>query len=109
MAGLLVKLISALIKAEKKDNKRLRTVPAIDLSRYSGLWYEIARLPNRFEIECAGDVTAQYTVLSESKLSVINQCRQKNGQLTKAVGEARLASKEGPNSQLQVRFAPTFL
>ncbi len=109
VAGLLVLLISALIKAEKRDKKRLRTVPAIDLSRYSGLWYEIARLPNRFENKCAGDVTAQYTVLSESKLSVMNQCRHKNGQLTKAFGEARLASKEGHNSHLKVRFAPTFL
>ncbi|MBA3768705.1 MAG: lipocalin family protein, partial [Acidobacteria bacterium] len=93
VAGLLMLLISALVKAEKKDKKPLQVLPSIDLSRYSGLWYEIARLPNRFENKCVGDVTAKYAVQSESNLRVINQCRQKNGKLTKAIGEARLAIK----------------
>ena len=41
----------------------LQTVPHMDLKRYVGRWYEIARYPTRFEKDCACDVTATYTQL----------------------------------------------
>lgn len=99
---------SAIVRANKADSP-LTVVPSVDLSRYSGLWYEIARLPNRFEKKCVGDVTADYTVLSGNRLRVVNRCRKTNGQITEARGVARLADKRGPNSRLKVRFAPSFL
>jgi apolipoprotein D and lipocalin family protein len=34
------------------------TVSQVDLNRYVGTWHEIARLPNRFQDQCAGNVTA---------------------------------------------------
>ena len=37
----------------------LRVVPTVDLTRYAGTWYEIARLPNRFQDKCAGEVVAE--------------------------------------------------
>ena len=37
----------------------LETVDYVDLDRYLGLWYEIARFPNGFEENCEG-VTAEY-------------------------------------------------
>jgi apolipoprotein D and lipocalin family protein len=109
VAGLLMLLASALVKAEKKEKAPLRVVPSVDLTRYEGLWYEIARLPNRFQNDCAGDVTANYTLLNENRIEVINRCRRKDGTFTKAKGVARLADDEGPNSRLKVRFAPSFL
>jgi apolipoprotein D and lipocalin family protein len=109
ITGLLLIFGALSIKAEKQKREPLRVVPAVDLARYAGLWYEVARLPNRFEKKCASDVTAQYEGLGSSRLKVINQCRQRDGRLTKAVGEARIASKDGSNSRLKVRFAPGFL
>ena len=35
----------------------LIAVPRVDLERYAGTWYEIARYPNRFQKDCAGDRT----------------------------------------------------
>lgn len=87
----------------------LETVPAVDFNRYAGLWYEIARLPNRFEKSCAGDVTASYTPLENGELRVINQCLKQNGEMKRAVGRARRADKTGEPSKLKVRFAPGFL
>jgi len=86
----------------------LEVVPSVDLSRYAGKWYEIARLPNRFQKKCAGEVTAEYS-LSGDQLTVLNQCRLNNGQTDQAKGTARLASKNGPTSKLEVRFAPVWL
>lgn len=89
--------------------KTLEVAPSVDLSRYAGRWYEIARLPNRFQNSCAGDVVAAYSLVEGGQLKVVNQCRQNNGQTTSAEGEARLAGKSGPNSKLKVRFAPVWL
>ena len=108
-AGLLVLFAALMVKAERKEKEPLRVVPSVDLPRYAGVWYEVARLPNRFEEKCAGDVTAEYTLQGSDRLKVVNRCRKKDGQVSAAVGEARLADKRGPNSRLKVRFAPGFL
>ena len=109
VAGVLLMFGALIVKASQKDKEPLRVVPSVDLERYEGLWYEIARLPNRFEEKCAGDVTAQYERLVDGRLKVVNSCRKKDGKMTKAEGVARLADKSGPNSRLEVRFAPSFL
>lgn len=97
------------VLADADDVKKLEAVPTVDLSRYAGKWYEVARLPNRFQQKCAGEVTATYALLAGKRVNVINECRQKNGQMIRAMGQARLASPNGPNSKLEVRFAPAWL
>ena len=87
----------------------LRVVPEVDLVRYAGQWYEIARLPNRFQKQCAGEVIANYTLRPDGKITVLNRCRLENGGQIQAEGLARLSAKELPNSMLKVRFAPAFL
>ena len=86
----------------------LTVVSAVDLQKYSGVWYEIARLPNRFQRECAGNVTATYTVDGD-ELIVVNRCRTENGELMAAEGRARRAGDDLPTAKLKVRFAPAFL
>jgi lipocalin len=49
----------------------LETVPRVDLDRYQGKWYEVARLPNRFQSDCAG-ATAEYGLREDGKISVLN-------------------------------------
>lgn len=108
-AGLFVLAAALLVRGEKKGRAPLGVVPSVDLSRYAGRWYEIARLPNRFEEKCAGDVTAEYTPLGDGRIKVVNRCRKKDGRMTEAEGVARPADKSGANSRLKVRFAPAFL
>jgi hypothetical protein len=45
----------------------LPTQDWVDLARYAGRWYEIARLPNRFQEQCAGDVAASYTLRPDGR------------------------------------------
>ena len=87
----------------------LRAVPSIDIGRYLGLWYEIARLPNSFQEKCAGEVTATYSLFDDGDIRVVNRCRKEDGEMTEAEGRARRATVDGPNSKLKVRFAPAFL
>ncbi len=82
----------------------MRVAPWVDLNRYAGKWFEIARLPNRFQRACASDTTATYTLRPDGKISVVNQCRQADGTLKSARGTARVASAKGPNTKLKVTF-----
>jgi apolipoprotein D and lipocalin family protein len=109
LAGCAVFALGALVKAGKDERKPLRVVPSIDPERYAGTWYEVARLPNRFQKKCAGDVAATYTLRSDGGLDVVNRCRKADGRLTSVKGRARVADRRGPNSKLEVRFAPAFL
>jgi apolipoprotein D and lipocalin family protein len=106
--GLILLPVLALSKANDSDTKLVQVVPSVDLSRYTGKWHEIARLPNRFQKDCSGEVTATYSLLGEGQLKVVNECR-KNGRIERAEGKARLAAKDGPSSKLEVRFAPSWL
>lgn len=81
----------------------LAVVGAVDLSRYAGRWYEIARLPNRFEKKCADSVTATYTLRSDGRVDVVNRCRKANGEYTTARGKAKIVDKK-TNAKLKVTF-----
>ncbi len=93
----------ALLHAESADLP-MKVVPSIELTRYAGKWYEIARLPNRFQRNCAGDTTATCQLRPDGKLSVLNECRRPDGRVISAKGTARVASAKGPNTKLKVTF-----
>lgn len=80
-----------------------RTADFVDLGRYSGLWYEIARYPNRIQRACAGDATAQYTLLRNGRFAVVNTCRNANGTLEHVRGTARVVDRR-TNAKLKVTF-----
>lgn len=88
---------------------RVRSAQYVDLRRYLGRWYEIARLPTPHEKSCVSDVTARYGVIGKrGPLSVINQCRQASGQMRTAGGVARVVEGKS-NARLKVSFAPRLL
>jgi apolipoprotein D and lipocalin family protein len=109
IAGCLATLSGIAIARAAEEKRPLRVVPEVDLPRYAGQWYEIARLPNRFQKRCGGEVTAQYTVQANGKISVLNRCRLESGEQIQAEGVARVVGKGQPNSILKVRFAPVLL
>ena len=109
LTGLFLVLLSNIfVGAQASATQPVRTVPSVDLNRYSGKWYEIARYPNKFQKQCVGNVTANYTVKQNGKLEVLNGCLKKDGLLNSARAEAKIADK-ATNAKLKVRFAPSFL
>ena len=91
------------------EDAAVRSVPSVDLTRYAGRWFEIARYPNRFQKVCVGDVTADYERRPDTRIRVVNRCRTRDGSTTEAAGVARLATPGGSTARLKVRFAPAFL
>lgn len=86
----------------------LKTVNTVNIERYAGRWYEIAKYPNRFQKSCASDTTADYVLKSNGRIEVTNRCLKKDGKINRAVGEAKTVDK-ATNAKLKVRFAPGFL
>lgn len=85
----------------------VQTVPSVNLDRYVGEWFEIARFPNRFQRQCLGDVRATYAQRPDGRLDVVNRCRTADGE-TEARGVARIVDAQ-TSATLKVRFAPSWL
>ena len=109
LASLLLLVPLASLQPDDSTGAPLRVVPQVDLARYAGTWYEIARFPNRFQKQCVGNVTATYTLLEDGQIKVVNRCRNEEGTIEEADGRARRKSDAEPPAKLQVRFAPAFL
>lgn len=81
---------------------------SVELNRYLGRWYELARYENSFEKGCEG-VTADYSLRSDGKIKVLNSCREGSptGRLRSSEGKAKIV--EGSrNAKLKVSFFGPF-
>jgi apolipoprotein D and lipocalin family protein len=79
----------------------VQTVSFVDLERYAGKWYEVARFPTRFQRDCIGS-TADYAIIGDGRLSVLNTCYMQDGKTRTIQGEARV---DGENTaRLKVTF-----
>ena len=87
-----------------KAQKNLSVVSSVDLNRYAGKWYEIARLPFSFEskLKC---ITAKYTLREDGKIKVENAGRliSKPEKINNAKGKAFIPDKNAPG-KLKVQF-----
>ena len=78
-------------------------VARVDLERYTGTWYELAKIPNRFQKQCVGGTTATYSLRDDGRLDVVNRCRKGNGEIDEARGIAKVVDPE-TRSRLKVSF-----
>lgn len=81
---------------------------SVDLTRYTGLWYELARYENGFERGCEG-VTAEYAAKPNGEVAVLNTCRKgsPSGAAKTIEGSARVVPESG-NAKLKVSFFGPF-
>jgi apolipoprotein D and lipocalin family protein len=80
----------------------------VDLTRYLGKWYEMARYEAGFEKDCEA-ATAEYALRPDGLVSVVNSCRQDtpDGPLRTARARARIVPDSG-NAKLKVSFFGPF-
>lgn len=80
----------------------VKTVDHVDLQRYAGKWYEVARIPNRFQKKCDRDVSADYSFEGDA-IKVHNSCVNAAGRITDIVGKAKVVDARS-NAKLKVTF-----
>lgn len=81
-------------------------VKELELARYMGKWYEIARFDHRFE-RGLDRVTAVYSLCDDGKIEVITAVN-KDGRLHEARGKAKMPDPDEPG-KLKVIFFLVFL
>ena len=101
-------LTAATATASAQHAAPLQPIFRLDAQRYVGRWYEIAKFPNSFQRKCVADTSADYSLMPEGGLRVVNQCRLDNGQMDQAIGVARQIGGDS-SAKLEVRFAPAWL
>ena len=86
----------------------LTTVPAVDLAKYAGTWYEIASYPQSFQKGCTA-TTANYAARADGDITVVNRCRKDSleGEEDTAEGRARVVDT-ATHAKLEVSFFRPF-
>lgn len=99
---LFISLAVFIFTACSYKDPNIKSVQRVDLDRYLGAWYEIARYEHSFEKDCK-NVTATYSVKENNKIKVINKCTKiTTNEKTEAIGEAYAI--DNTNSKLKVSF-----
>lgn len=111
--GLAMALLCAALGAHAADAPPAAAAPlapiaTLDLPRYMGTWYEVAKFPNRFQGQCTGPASAEYSLQPGGTVQVVNRCPLADGKVDQAIGQARRIGPEG-SPTLEVRFAPAWL
>lgn len=99
----LVLIFSMQLHGQNKTETLLTTVKSVDLEMYVGTWYEIAKIPNRFQSDCAKNTTATYSRNEDGTIKVVNRCVEEDGEIDEAQGVARIVDKIN-NTKLEVSF-----
>lgn len=102
--GIIHVVDSVLIPTATTPENEVKTVSQVDVKRYLGKWYEIARFEQSFQKGC-GSVTADYSLRSNGKVNVLNTCVFENGTVKTAKAIASVVDKK-TNSKLKVSFVP---
>lgn len=99
--------VSAQHTAAATELPPVKTIATLDVPRYMGTWYEIAKFPNRFQAKCTANTRARYLAQTDGAVQVLNSCMTADGTID-ALGLAKqVGSTTSP--KLQVRFAPAWL
>ncbi|MES2475728.1 MAG: lipocalin family protein [Verrucomicrobiota bacterium] len=64
-----------------------QTEAKVDVARYAGKWFEVARLPKWFQRRCVS-ATADYSVNPDGSIKVVNTCIRKDGSTKTITGSA---------------------
>ena len=115
LPGVLIFLIIAVLTGCTMEARSLlgetldppETVAQVDLQRYAGRWYEIAKLPNAFQSGCVANTTAEYALREDGRIDVVNRCLTDDGEIDQAEGVARVVDPDS-NAKLQVSFVQLF-
>ncbi|MCF8412279.1 MAG: lipocalin family protein [Melioribacteraceae bacterium] len=100
---LIVIFVTGCSVPEEMKTDHIPSIKNFDVERYMGKWYEIARLPNRFE-EGLSNVTATYSLEPDGEIKVLNQgFDDEEGEWSSAEGEAWVKDPAKP-AELKVAF-----
>ncbi len=85
----------------------LEAVADVDLKRYMGNWHEMARLPNKHQMDCV-KTEAIYGMDEKGAISITNRCSLADGSIKLIKGIAKIEDPQS-TAKLKVNFVPSWL
>src|SRR5512143_663584 len=104
---LIIILFSVFNVMAQNDNTQPVTVDHVNLNKYTGIWYEIAKIPNSFQKKCVSNSAARYSLNEDGTIKVVNSCKNADGKLDSSEGVAKIVDTK-TNSKLEVSFVSIF-
>ncbi|HEX8250809.1 MAG TPA: lipocalin family protein [Pyrinomonadaceae bacterium] len=92
------------VNGQNTKTGEMKTVSFVDLKRFGGTWYEIARYPNKLKKQCVGNTTATYNFKPDGEVEVVSRCLNKDGKIEDATGTATIIDRQ-TNAKLKGSFA----
>jgi len=99
---------SAQAQSSEATPAPLESIASLDVPRYMGTWYEVAKYPNWFQKRCISNTSATYAMQPNGMLQVLNRCQKEDGSMSEALGAAKQVG-DATSPKLEVRFAPAWL
>ncbi|MFY8274890.1 lipocalin family protein [Pseudoalteromonas sp. SSDWG2] len=107
MRNKIIILLTLMLSACTSMPEQVAPVTPFDLQKYTGTWYEIARMPHSFE-EGLSKVTATYSINEDGTVKVLNKgFDAQQGQWSSAEGKAKFVGSDNVG-HLQVSFFGPF-
>lgn len=103
-----IPLASAQTQSAEIPPAPLEAIASLDVPRYMGTWYEVAKYPNWFQKRCIANTSATYAIQPNGMLQVLNRCQKEDGSMSEALGAAKQVG-DANSPKLEVRFAPAWL
>jgi apolipoprotein D and lipocalin family protein len=103
-----IPLVSAQAQSADITPPPLEAIASLDVPRYMGTWYEVAKYPNWFQKRCIANTSATYAIQPNGMLQVLNRCQKEDGSMSEALGAAKQVG-DANSPKLEVRFAPAWL
>jgi len=103
-----VPLASAQVQSSEALPAPLESIASLDVPRYMGTWYEVAKYPNWFQKRCIANTSATYATQPNGMVQVLNRCQKEDGSMSEALGAAKQIG-DATSPKLEVRFAPAWL
>ena len=103
-----VPLASAQTQSSEAAPAPLESIASLDVPRYMGTWYEVAKYPNWFQKRCIANTSATYAIQPNGMLQVLNRCQKEDGSMSEALGAAKQVG-DATSPKLEVRLAPAWL
>jgi apolipoprotein D and lipocalin family protein len=85
--------VMAAVIMNQASAQKITPVTGFSLEKYLGTWYEVARMPFRYE-NGLSDITATYGMRDDGKVSVVNRGIKDNGKESVARGKAKFAGAQ---------------
>ena len=105
----LIFFFSCFCSVHGQSLSEIETVENLNIGKYLGVWHQIALIPNYFQKDCVDDTQAEYQVLSDDSITILNSCLLLDGERLVAAGVGRATGEPRNFARLKVSFAPKWL